>query len=96
MADTFKLEKQYSPSVQKFLESVSCPVTNLPLFIGAKANNWTMPTEFNGEVMSWLGRVILESEITPEELDKIGNILKTRNNNAKRPTRGRKATPGAQ
>jgi len=58
------------------IEIDRCPVTNLYLDIGPRANAWLKPTNLNGEIMSWLGRVILESEITPEELDKIGNILR--------------------
>lgn len=53
-----------------------CPVTGLPLDTGPRANLWLQPIEFHGRFISWLARVILESEITPDQLKKVAELLK--------------------
>lgn len=56
-------------------ETYICPITFLPLDIGPRANEWLKPIEYQGQVISWLARVILESKITAEQLKKTADIL---------------------
>lgn len=57
-------------------EIYQCPITGLLLDIGPRANKWLNPTEFEGEIISWVARVILESKISPDELDKTADALR--------------------
>jgi len=57
-------------------EIFNCPITNMPLDIGPRANGWLIPIGYDGKVMSWLARVILESGISPDMLDKTADLLR--------------------
>jgi len=76
--DTLEIEKSFNEIVRRFFEenpSYRCPITGLLIDIDSNANEWIKPTEIDGVIMSWLGRVILNSGISAKELKKAVNYL---------------------
>jgi len=79
MTDTLAHEIQFSDLVARFIKeskSCRCPVTQLLVTGDPKSNEWKKPTVLNGEIVSWIGRVIINSGITADELTNAVDYLR--------------------
>lgn len=55
-----------------------CALLGMPLDVGPRANRWRAPVRFGDEVWSALAIVILESALTPEDLEIAAELLRER------------------